>query len=106
MIPILHSVSALGPFLKKEQPSRICIVTSKKALPHVRWALHSLKKLKPAVILVPDGEKAKQWRVLARLLKDFSHNGLDRESIVVIFGGGTAGDLAGFASSIYMRGIR
>ena len=106
MTPILHSVSALKPFLKKEKPSRVCIVTSKKVLPHVRWAVQTLKKLKPTAILVPDGEKAKQWHVLEKLLKDFSHRGLDRESIVVILGGGTVGDLAGFAASIYMRGIR
>ena len=106
MTPILHSVSALKPFLEKEKPSRVCIVTSKKALPHVRWALQYLKKLKPSVILIPDGEKAKQWHVLEQLLKDFSRHGLDRESIVVVFGGGTVGDLVGFAASIYMRGIR
>jgi len=106
MTTILHSVSALRSFLEKERPSRMCVVTSKKALPHVRWALQSLKKLKPALILVPDGEKAKQWRVLEKLLKDFSKAKLDRESIVVILGGGTVGDLAGFAASIYMRGIR
>lgn len=106
MTTILHSMSALKPFLEKEKPSRISIVTSKKVLPHVRWAVQSLKKLQPALVTVPDGEKAKQWHVLARLLKDFSRHGLDRQSIVVIMGGGTVGDLAGFAASIYMRGIR
>lgn len=31
--------------------------------------------------------------------------GLDRNSVVLAFGGGVIGDLAGFAASIYMRGI-
>ncbi len=57
------------------------------------------------LILVPDGEDAKQWTVLEKLLGDLLDAGLDRGSTIIALGGGTVGDLAGFASSIYMRGI-
>jgi 3-dehydroquinate synthase len=57
------------------------------------------------VIQVPDGEEAKQWNMVEKLLGRFLEAGLDRDSVVVAFGGGCVGDLAGFASSIYMRGI-
>ncbi len=32
-------------------------------------------------------------------------NGLDRKSMIIALGGGVVGDMAGFAASIYMRGI-
>ena len=57
------------------------------------------------LILVPDGEKAKQWSMVEELLGKLLKAGLDRKSKVIAFGGGTVGDLAGFAASIYMRGI-
>ena len=57
------------------------------------------------LILVPDGEQAKQWGMVEELLGKMLEAGLDRKSAVIAFGGGTVGDLAGFAASIYMRGI-
>ena len=57
------------------------------------------------LILVPDGEEAKQWGVVEELLGKFMDAGLDRKSTVIALGGGTVGDLAGFAASIYLRGI-
>ena len=57
------------------------------------------------LILVPDGEEAKQWGIVEDLLGKLLDAGLDRKSTVIALGGGTVGDLAGFAASIYMRGI-
>jgi 3-dehydroquinate synthase len=57
------------------------------------------------LILVPDGEEAKQWSIVEELLGKFMDAGMDRKSTVIALGGGTVGDLAGFAASIYLRGI-
>ena len=57
------------------------------------------------LILVPDGEEAKQWSVVEELIGKFMDAGMDRTSTVIALGGGTVGDLAGFAASIYLRGI-
>jgi 3-dehydroquinate synthase len=57
------------------------------------------------LILVPDGEDAKQWSVLEKLLGDMLDAGMDRNSSIIALGGGSVGDLAGFAASIYKRGI-
>lgn len=57
------------------------------------------------LILVPDGEDAKQWSIVEALLGKLLDAGLDRKSTIIALGGGTVGDLAGFAASIYMRGI-
>jgi len=54
---------------------------------------------------VPQGERSKSFDVLARLLHKMQDFGLTREDCVAAVGGGMVGDLAGFAASIYMRGV-
>ena len=57
------------------------------------------------IIIVPDGEDAKQWNIVEDLLGKLIDAGLDRNSTLIALGGGTVGDLTGFGASIYMRGI-
>ncbi len=52
-----------------------------------------------------DLEKFKSNRMAMYLYAEFLKNRLNRTSTVVAAGGGTTGDLAGFAASTYMRGI-
>lgn len=56
-------------------------------------------------IVVPSGENSKSFDQVIDLVNQFAGMGLMRNSAVVCFGGGVIGDLAGFAASIYMRGI-
>ena len=65
----------------------------------------SLEGFKPTTILVPDGEEAKHWENAGTLLGEFLDAGLDRNGVIVALGGGAVGDLAGFAASVYMRGV-
>ena len=58
------------------------------------------------LILIPDGEDAKQWSIVEELLGKLIDAGLDRQSTLIALGGGTVGDVAGFAASIYLRGIK
>ena len=58
------------------------------------------------IIEVPDGEKAKSLEVYSNVVDDLLASGADRSSVVVSFGGGCVGDLAGFVAATYMRGIR
>ena len=55
--------------------------------------------------VIPNGESAKNINVLAEILTAFFDAGLDRSSVVVALGGGVVSDVAGFAASVYMRGI-
>jgi len=56
-------------------------------------------------ILVPPGEGSKSFEMLARVSDDLLALELDRGDLIVAFGGGVVGDLAGFAAAIYKRGI-
>lgn len=56
-------------------------------------------------IVIDAGEESKNPQGLFSLIKLMMEAGCDRETLVVAVGGGTLTDLAGFASSIYMRGV-
>jgi len=55
--------------------------------------------------LMRDGEQHKSFSSLERAVEFFSKAGLERNDVVVALGGGVVGDLAGFAASVYLRGI-
>ena len=57
------------------------------------------------VITIADGERAKTLRTVARLIDAMLELGLTRQSTVIALGGGVVGDVAGFAASVYLRGI-
>lgn len=61
--------------------------------------------IEAGVALVPDGEEAKSWQCAEALIGELLENSLDRKSVVVAFGGGAVGDVSGFVSSIFMRGV-
>lgn len=58
-----------------------------------------------ALITIPDGEQYKTLDTVAGLYADFVAAGLDRNGLVIAFGGGVVGDAAGFAAATYMRGV-
>jgi 3-dehydroquinate synthase len=55
--------------------------------------------------LVDDGEPAKSMATVAGLCERFARAGVLRDDLVVALGGGVVGDTAGFAASVYHRGI-
>lgn len=57
------------------------------------------------VVHVPRGEAAKRARRLERLWEAFAAAGLGRDGAVVALGGGSVGDLAGFAAATWLRGV-
>ena len=60
---------------------------------------------KVSIHLIDPGELSKSFPVVETLCEDFARHGIDRQSFVVALGGGVVGDLAGFAASIYYRGV-
>ena len=56
-------------------------------------------------VTVNEGEGSKSIATLERLLTEMAKFEMGRTDCVVAVGGGVVGDLAGFAASVYMRGI-
>lgn len=89
--------------------SRLFTISSRKIL-----RLHGSRILDPLrregwdveEILVPDGEKHKTLESAARIFDALARRRADRSSVIVAFGGGVIGDLAGFVAATYLRGIR
>jgi 3-dehydroquinate synthase len=61
--------------------------------------------IEATVVVVPPGEQTKSWDGLSDLCDRLLALGLDRGDLIVAFGGGVVGDLAGFAAAIYKRGM-
>ncbi len=59
----------------------------------------------PVIVTIEQGERSKNLDTYKYLLEKLVENNFTRTDCVVAVGGGVVGDLAGFVSSSYMRGI-
>lgn len=103
------ALARLPAALPRIAPGRWLVVSSAPVLAAQGHLLSEALRGAPAVdpdpLLVPDGEAAKSWTVLGKLLSGMSRRGLARDGGVVAFGGGTVGDVAGLAASLALRGV-
>lgn len=53
-----------------------------------------------------NGEESKNIKTYGKILEFLAENNITRTDAVVAFGGGVVGDIAGFAASTFLRGIR
>jgi len=74
-------------------------------LPTLERSLGAEARLLGSIVL-PPGEATKSFAQLAPLSERLLEMGLERGDLVIAFGGGVIGDLAGFAASILRRGVR
>jgi 3-dehydroquinate synthase len=58
----------------------------------------------PEPILVPEGEAAKDWSTLATITSGLARLNIKRGTPIVALGGGSVGDVAGLAASLFKRG--
>ena len=88
---------AIGAFC----PDRIFVVCD-RAVAHLVPRLG----LDAAVLELEASEEKKSLRTVEEICLALLDGGADRKSFVLALGGGIISDMAGFAASIYMRGIR
>ncbi|MDO5622348.1 MAG: 3-dehydroquinate synthase [Paracoccus sp. (in: a-proteobacteria)] len=62
--------------------------------------------LDSAALTLPAGEATKSWPHLTRSVEWLLEQKVERRDLIVAFGGGVIGDLAGFAAAILRRGVR
>lgn len=88
--------------------SRIFIVTDFNVRKHWGARLESSLRqshIDPHWFTVPAGESSKSSQQLHMLCERILRKNPDRRDLILAFGGGVVGDLAGFAASILLRGL-
>jgi len=99
----------IGLMITKDHPATVMlIVTDRNVEPlyaaPLKEALASSGRKVEMVVLEP-GEEGKTMAAVMQVIWALLEAGADRKSLVVAVGGGVVGDIAGFAASIFMRGI-
>lgn len=93
---------------KVKQPCRVMIISD-----DIVWALYG-ERVKNSLIrggysvtecIFPHGEGSKSMETVLSLLNACFENELTRSDLAVALGGGIVGDVCGFVSSVYLRGI-
>ncbi|MCL2723456.1 MAG: 3-dehydroquinate synthase [Polyangiaceae bacterium] len=96
--------------LKELRPSSIIVVTDSNVRRfRGHWlesALANIGDLRTLTIEIAPGETSKTLATIARIWNEALAFGVDRDAVVLAFGGGVVGDLAGFAASTLLRGVR
>lgn len=60
----------------------------------------------PLVLTFPSGETSKSLLTVRDLCEQLADACVERSAIIIAFGGGVAGDLAGFVAATWLRGVR
>jgi 3-dehydroquinate synthase len=89
-------------------PTGAAIVTDTNVRPWAVKVAKAIKRagLKTAIHAIPAGERSKSLSQLETVVSFLERQRIDRGGCVIAVGGGTVGDLAGFAASIWQRGVR
>jgi 3-dehydroquinate synthase len=103
---IARAGALIAPFAPTK---RVFVITDKTVAKHHGQALAaaldaaSLEVVK--LIKLKPGEEAKRYESLQDVLGKLLRAGINRRDLVIAFGGGSVGDLAGFAAGIVKRGV-
>ncbi|MGL4521757.1 MAG: 3-dehydroquinate synthase family protein, partial [Bacilli bacterium] len=99
-------ISALLSFIHNGNYRKVAIITDETvgAL-HLETLKEGLATIHPVTLTLCSGEKSKAISEWERAHAFLLANGFDRKSLVLAFGGGAIGDVAGFVAGTYMRGI-
>ena len=94
--------------LNVKKPCRVVVVSDDNVFPLYGDAV--IKNLidngyKVSGYIVTNGEGSKNLDVASRLLRFLVDQSITRQDILVALGGGVVGDIAGFVSAVYLRGV-
>ena len=101
-------IARLGECLAPLHPTSIHIASNEVVAPlYAAAVLAACRGVAPTQLCtIADGESVKNLSSVSTILDALVSGRADRRSVLVALGGGVVGDIAGFAASVYMRGIR
>ncbi len=99
-----------GAELARRMPGRRAVVVTDETVArfHLNTLATSLRAAEVdfSTVTVAPGEKSKSFETLATVVDGILSARIERSDLVLAFGGGVVGDLAGFAAAIVRRGVR
>jgi 3-dehydroquinate synthase len=94
----------ISPLLRRR---RVAVLTDETVSALHLGALRSgLGDIAMTALALPAGEATKGWPELSRAVDWLLAEKIERRDVVIAFGGGVIGDLAGFAAAVLRRGVR
>lgn len=85
---------------------RVLIVSNETVAPlYMEQAKGSFPGKQIDTVVLPDGERFKNWEVLNRIFDTLLDRQHSRRTTLVALGGGVIGDMTGFAAAAYQRGV-
>ncbi|WP_417568342.1 3-dehydroquinate synthase [Marinobacter sp.] len=86
--------------------SQVMLVTNETVAPlYLERAKGCFPGKRIDTVVLPDGEKFKDWQTLNRIFDGLLERRHTRKTTLVALGGGVVGDMAGFAAACYQRGV-
>ena len=86
--------------------AQVMIVTNETVAPlYLERAKASFPGKRVDTVVLPDGEKFKDWQTLNSIFDGLLEQRHTRKTTLVALGGGVVGDMAGFAAACYQRGV-
>lgn len=96
----------IKPLLKRPQ---VAVITEENVahlhLASLRAGLEA-EGISVTALTLPPGESTKSWPHFERAVEWLLAEKIERNDVVIAFGGGVVGDLAGFAAAVMRRGVR
>ncbi len=103
-------IEGAGEHVARLAPGARCAIVTDKTVAalHLDALTQSLAGagIKTSVVVCPPGEATKSYAEFARVSDALIEAHIERRDLVVAFGGGVIGDLAGFCAACLRRGVR
>lgn len=85
---------------------KLFIVTDTNVEKYYRKTMEDiLKDYDYTFYVLEAGEKSKNLENVSKIYKELINASISRDDLIVAFGGGVVGDIAGFAAATYLRGV-
>jgi len=101
-------IGRLEQFIEPLAPTSVLVVSDTVVAPlYGDLVRRACERVAPTgLCTIADGESAKSLQTAAQVVDALVQARADRGSVVLALGGGVVGDIAGFAASVFMRGVR
>lgn len=93
-------------YLRKTTGKILLVTDSNLYAIYKTWIDQTFSAFNYKTHVVEAGEASKSFENYGQILKVLAENKFNRKDIILAFGGGVVGDLAGFCAATYMRGMR